>query len=320
MLLKLRAHHLTWPLRFTSALFAALLVVAPLAVSPAAAQSQPAPAQSQSAPTPADRIDLVGLVTQQPKPDSPPNDVQFQATVNYHLESAASGTVLLFLFENTASQSTQDSSNAIPIQRGNGQLVLDIDYTLSQDVKTLTLVAAVFKPQQKLAAWVSTNPIDMAPWPGRVFFEKAMTDRLANDYSAADQELTLAIQESPDTGNYYYWRGDTRIRLQDYSNALADFNKSIELMPKDRPSRVGRGIAELWLDNPQAAVDDLTTAIQAVSTPDRVSAWAFRARGLAYASLGQSQSAVSDYNQYLTLTPDAPDRDQVTGWIANLSG
>ncbi len=304
-------HTRAWFVRFTSALFVAFLLVAPFA--------SPVAAQSQTAPSPGDRIDLVGLVTQQPKPDSPPSDVEFQATVNYHLESAPSGSVLLFLFENSASTSTQDSSNAIPIQRGNGQLVLNIDYTLQPDIKTLTLVAGVFKPQQKLLAWVSTNPINMAPWPGRVFFEKAMADRLANDFTDADQELTQAIQESPDTGNYYYWRGDTRIRMQNYTDAMTDFNKSIELMPQDRPSRVGRGIAELWLNNPQAAVDDLTTAIQAVPTPDKVSAWAFRARGLAYASLGQSDNAVADYNQYLTLTPNAPDRDQVTGWIADLS-
>jgi tetratricopeptide (TPR) repeat protein len=304
-------HTRAWFVRFTSALFVSAMLVLPLA--------SPAAAQSQTAPSAGDRIDLVGLVTQQPKPDSPPSDVQFQATVNYHLQSAPSGSVMLFLFENTASESTQDSSSAIPIQKGNGQLVLDIDYTLRPDIKTLTLVAGVFKPQQKLLAWVSTNPINMAPWPGRVFFEKAMADRLDNNFTDAEQQLTQAIAQSPDTGNYYYWRGDTRIRMQDYADAMTDFNKSLELMPKDRPSRVGRGIAELWLDNPQAAVDDLTNAISAAPTPDRISAWAFRARGLAYASLGQSDNAVSDYNQYLTLTPNAPDHDQVTGWIADLS-
>ena len=69
----------------------------------------------------------------------------------------------------------------------------------------------------------------------------------------------------------------------------------------------------------QLPVDDLTTAITAVNTPDKISAWAFRARGLAYASLGQSDNAVADYNQYLSLTPNAPDKDQVTAWIADLT-
>ena len=61
----------------------------------------------------------------------------------------------------------QDSSSGIPVQRGGGQLVLHIDYTLQPDVRDLTLVAGVFRPPQRLLAWVSTNPIDLAPWPGR---------------------------------------------------------------------------------------------------------------------------------------------------------
>ena len=62
-----------------------------------------------------------------------------------------------------------------------------------------------------------------------------------------DRSRIEAIQDAPDTGNYYYWRGDTRVRLQAYPEAITDFNRSLELTPQDRPSRVGRGIARLWL-------------------------------------------------------------------------
>jgi tetratricopeptide (TPR) repeat protein len=281
-------------------------------ITPAAAQ------QAASGPTPGDRIDLIGLTTRQPSADAPRDQVQFQATVNYKLSSVASGFVLLFLFENSDSNSTQDSSNAIAVQRGSGQLVLNIDYTTRPDVKTLTLVAGVFKGEQQLLAWVSTNPIDMAPWPGRVSFEKAMAARLNNDFTNADTDLSQAIQAAPDTGNYYYWRGDTRIRLEDYSDALSDFNRSLELMPQDRPSRVGRGIAHLWLGDTSAAIDDLSAAIDGAQTPDGITAWAHRARGLAYANLGDSSHALADYQAYLTLSPNASDRDQVQGWIAAL--
>jgi tetratricopeptide (TPR) repeat protein len=291
---------------------AACWLTAAVGVSPASAQTQPAPPAM-------DRIDLVGLTTRQPSPNSPTNQVQFQATVNYRLQSVPNGFVLLFLFENSANDSTQDSSNAIPIQRGTGQLVMNIDYTLRPEAKTLTLVAGVFKGEQKLIAWVSTNPIDMGPWPGRVYFEKAMAARLNNDFAEADAQLSLAIKESPDTGNFFYWRGDTRIRLQDYGDAIADFNRSIELMPKDRPSRVGRGIARLWVDDALGAIDDLSAVIESVPAPDRVSAWAFRARGLAHANLGQSSAAIADYTAYLDLSPTAGDRAQVEAWIAALS-
>lgn len=301
-------------------IFGSLLAASALCLAsalPAAAQSA-RPPQNAPAASAGDRMDLVKLTVRQPNADAPADHVQFEATVNYHLQSVDSGFVLLFLFENDASDSSQQSSDAIDIQRGNGQLVLDIDYTLKPDVRTLTLVAGEFKAGQKLLSWVSTNPIDMAPWPGRVAFEHAMTARLSGDWTTAEQDLTQALTEAPTTGNYYYWRGDTRIRLNDYSDALADFDQSLQLMPNDRPSHVGRGIANLWLGNTNDAITDLNFVIDSSNTPDRSSAWAYRARGVARASLGQSDDAVADYQQYLTLTPNASDKDEIQGWIQAL--
>jgi len=276
------------------------------------------PAAAQSAPTLPDRIDLVGLVTRQPSPDRPTNEVQFHTTVNYKLQSTDNAFVLLFLFENTSSDSTQQSSNGIPVQKGNGQLQMDIDYTLKPDVHTLTLVAGLFKGEEQLMAWVSTNPIDMAPWPGRVSFEKAMAARLNNDLDTAAADLNQAIADAPDTGNYYYWRGDTRVRQEHFQDADTDFSKSIELMPQDRASHVGRGIARLWLGQAQNAVDDLSFAIDSSPQPDRISVWAYRARGLAHAALGETDQAVADYQSYLSLAPDANDRALVQQWINEL--
>jgi hypothetical protein len=278
-----------------------------------------APVAAQSAPVGPDRIDLVGLTTRQPTPGSPTNQVQFHVTANYKLQSAPEGFVLLFLFENSADDSTQQSSNGIPVRTGSGQLELDIDYVLKPGVRTLTLVAGLFKGEQKLIAWVSTNPIDMGPWPGRVSFEKAMAARLNNDFAGAEASLGQAIVDAPTTGNYYYWRGDTRIRLEHFEDAAIDFSRSIELMPQDRASRVGRGIARLWLGESQAAVEDLSFAIDATTTPDRITAWAYRARGLAHAALGDSDGAVSDYRTYLSLSPEANDRALVENWISELT-
>ncbi|HLZ30380.1 MAG TPA: hypothetical protein VKV73_23920 [Chloroflexota bacterium] len=290
---------------------AMLLVLA--GATPAAAQSQP--------PAPAsDRMDLVGLTTLQPTPDSPPSQVRFHTTVNYRLQSAETGFVLLFLFENSASDSTQQTGNGIPVARGSGQMVLDIDYTLKPDVHSLTLVAGLFKSEQKMVAWVSTNPIDMGPWPGRVAFEKAMAARLDSNYVLADDELSAAIQDAPQTGNYYYWRGDTRVRLDEYDAAVTDFSRAIELMPKDRASWVGRGVSRLWVGDAQGAIDDLSVSIDATPpTPDEITAWAYRARGLARASLGQTDGAVADYTAYLSISPAAKDRAQIEAWIADLT-
>ena len=88
-------------------------------------------------------------------------------------------------------------------------------------------------------------------------------------------------------------------------------------MPQDRASRVGRGISRVWLG--KAVEDDsIMFAIDTAAQPDRVPAWALRARGLAMA-LGNTSLAVADYRSYLALAPDAGDRTIVENWIAQLS-
>lgn len=265
-----------------------------------------------------DHLDLVALTTRSASVDSA-DVIPFQVVVNYRLASAPSGFLLLFVFENNATTSTSQSSTNLPIQSGSGQQTLNIDYPLHPGIRTLTVMVAMFKEQQKLLTWVSTNPIDLAPWPGRAAFDKAMAARLADDYATADADLSSAIQASPDTGNYYYWRGDTRIYLKQYAAAIDDFNHSIDLMPDDLASRVGRGVGNLWNGDPQSALPDLSYAIDHSTGPDRLTAFAYRARGTAEAALNQSAQAVTDYQAYLAILPDAPDRSQVEAWIADLS-
>jgi tetratricopeptide (TPR) repeat protein len=283
-----------------------------LAAAPAAAQSKPVSAGP-------DEIDLFNLATTQVGPDGPNASMRFTAQLRYRLQSVQSGFVLLFLFENNADSSTEQSSDGIPVKQGAGQINATIDYTPHAGVRTLTLVAGLFRGQQKLLTYVSTNPISLSPWPGRADFERAMSERLDNNLTAAEQDLSAAIQVAPETGNYYYWRGDTRVRMQRYEDAITDFNRSLELLPKDRASRVGRGVAELWTGDANAAIGDLSTAIDTSTTPDRITAWAHRARGVAEASLNQPSQAIADYQAYLAILPEASDRSQVEGWIADLS-
>ena len=186
-------------------------------------------------------------------------------------------------------------------------------------VRSLTLMVALFKSEQKLLTWVSTKPFDLTPWPGRAAFDRAMAARASQDYAAAERYLTAAIDVSPEMPSYYYWRGDTRTYLSLYDAAIDDFTRSITLMPDDRASYLGRGIAALWNGEPEAALSDLTFALDHGTQTDRVSVFAYRVRGTAHAALKQPALAVSDYQAYLALLPSAPDRAEVEAWIADLS-
>jgi hypothetical protein len=55
-------------------------------------------------------------------------------------------------------------------------------------------------------------------------------------------------------------------------------------------------VARLWLGGAQASIDDLSIGIDASTTPDSITAWA-----------------------YLSVLPAATDRAQIEAWIADLS-
>ena len=199
-----------------------------------------------------------------------------------------------------------------------GQVTLNVDYPVHAGVRTLSFMVAMFENEQNMLTWVSTKPFDLAPWPGRAAFGKAMAARSAFDYSSAESYLSHAIETAPEDGTYYYWRGDTRVYLTHYAAAVADFNHALLLMPEDRATRVGRGVALLWQGNAEAAIGDLTFAIEHTSMPDRLSGYAYRVRGTAHAALRQPGLAIEDYQTYLKLVPDAADRAEVEGWLTEL--
>ena len=278
----------------------------------------PAVFAQQTPPGPVDRVRLVDLTLDALGPPHPPGTATFRVVVEYHLQSAPSGFLLVFLFENETRSSTQDSSSGYRVSQGNDRVTLDGVYQPGVDVSTLTVLVGLFKDDQTLLAWTSTNPVSMEPLPGRTAFAHAMAARLAGDYAAAVGHLTAAIQLSPQTGNYYYWRAASRVRLGQYDGAIFDYTRALELAPADRASRVGRGVALLWKEEWEAAIADLTRVIEESPTPDQAAALARRARGIAHAALGQPAAAIADYEAYLGLAPGAPDRAEVDGWIAEL--
>ena len=267
---------------------------------------------------PTDRMELVRLAAVPPTPDSPPGSIRFEAQVNYTLGATPNGYLALFAFEDDAQRSSQHTSEVIPITAGAGRAVLDIEYVPAPQVKTLTLLAGLFDQNQRLLGWMATNPMPLASWAARIQFEEAMAARMAGNQAEAIEHLSEAIQGSPKTGNLYYWRADAHVHLQQYDEAIEDYTRVLELMPEHRASMLGRGVAWLWKEQWEPALQDLTAALDSSEDPDEVTAWAHRARGVVNAALRRPAEAIADYEAYLAMAPEAADRAEVEGWIAQL--
>ncbi len=273
---------------------------------------------ASEAELPGDQLRLGRIAVGRPSPTSAPGTVRFETDVDYRLVTVQSGLLVMFVFEENSTRSSQQNSGAIPIVAGSGRVGLEIEYLPGPDIKMLTLFIGLFDEQQRLLSWLSTNPITVADWAGRYEFEESIVARLEGNHEAAIDRLSRAIKLSPDTGNLYYWRADARVHLRDYDEAIKDYTTALELLPHHRASRLGRGVAWLWKEEWQVAHDDLTATLEMSSDEDMVAAWAHRARGIARIGLGETADAVADYETYLSLAPDDPGRVEVEELLADL--
>lgn len=279
---------------------------------------QGATASAADQPAAGNLLEFTRVTMGTASPTSPPGSLRFETQVEYRLGTAPNGFLLLFVFEDNEKTSSEQTSGAIPIRAGNGRVTMDIEYMPGGSIQRLTLLVGMFTEDRQLLGWAATNPLPLASWVGRYQFEQAIAARLAGSHARAVAHLSRAIQLEPRAGNFYYWRADTCIHLGEYDQAILDYTSALELMPEHRASRLGRGIAWLWKEQWQEAATDLTGVLEDEGGQDSLALWAHRARGIAYASLGLYSQATDDYVAYLDISPEAPDRDEVEGWIAEL--
>jgi hypothetical protein len=267
-----------------------------------------------------DSVALFRVTADVVAPRDGPAEVRFDTIVDYQLISAEKGFLLLFIFEDGAEAATMNTDESYHVELGPGRARLQTSYQPKPEVQNLVLTAGLFMDDgsNTFVAWASV-PISLESVPGRVAFARAMGARNDGDFSGAVKYLTTAITAAPDNGYFYYWRADSQMRLNQFDAAIADFGKAIDRLPDDRASHLGRGVAWLWKDSWQEAIADVTSVIEAPGRADQMTAWAYRARGVARAGLGQADPAMSDYRAYLSLWPQAPDRGTIEGWIEELS-
>ena len=72
--------------------------------------------------------------------------------------------------------------------------------------------------------------------------------------------LTLSISSYSQTAIEYYKRGNAKEKLQDYTGAIADYTKAIELNPKDPSAYYNRGLAKIDLSQKDSGCLDLSKA------------------------------------------------------------
>jgi len=99
----------------------------------------------------------------------------------------------------------------------------------------------------------------------------------------------------------YVNRSVIRLRVRDYSGAVADCDQSIQRWPQLSEPYVNRGAALINMDRAQEALRDLDTAI--TKGLEKVHL-AYYNRGLAKEKLNDARGAYADYRKALELDPN----------------
>ena len=99
----------------------------------------------------------------------------------------------------------------------------------------------------------------------------------------------------------YVNRSVVRLRVRDYSGAIADTEQCIQRWPQLSEPYVNRGAALINLDRPQEAVTDLDKAISMGLEKVHL---AYYNRGLAREKMNDARGAYADYRKAIELDPN----------------
>lgn len=100
-------------------------------------------------------------------------------------------------------------------------------------------------------------------------------------------------------------RGDVKIELEQYEEAIVDFNESIRLKPSDAEVYNIRGFTKIKLGQIESALIDFDQAISL----DPTLAEAYHTRGEAQTLLGRTEEAKADFQKALELAEEKNNQE-----------
>jgi tetratricopeptide (TPR) repeat protein len=143
-----------------------------------------------------------------------------------------------------------------------------------------------------------TMAIDLDPGYADAYFSRAMIALvITKDYSQAIRDFSRCMELEPKTSSHlfvYLYRGSAYIGLGDHRRAIMDYDRVIELNYDTSITSMayaGRGDAHAWLGNYNQTIKDYDKAIELYPK----NSIAFAHRGWAYVHLKNYMQATSDF-------------------------
>ena len=129
------------------------------------------------------------------------------------------------------------------------------------------------------------------------FIQQARLDLTEGRYKESISGLNVAIAAKPENFEGYFLRGLAKYSLEDFTGAITDFDKTLEIHPMYVRAFQYRAISNDRLGNLNEALADFQCAIDL----DPFDADLFFARGITHLHLNMYQAAIEDYDMVLTI-------------------
>lgn len=141
--------------------------------------------------------------------------------------------------------------------------------------------------------------LDRSELIGEIYFCRGTVQYMAGRGAEAIADYNRAIELSPQCARAYNNRGGARLVLSKSAEAISDFNKAIDLEPTYVSAYHNRANAYLDSEQYDEAIVDYTKAIKL----DPQFAKAYFGRGFAHLAMGHYDEAISDYTDAIRLNP-----------------
>ncbi|MDJ0625668.1 MAG: tetratricopeptide repeat protein [Candidatus Caenarcaniphilales bacterium] len=199
--------------------------------------------------------------------------------------------------QNTVTQHKNNSQESQKTKKKDYQFLL---ISPSSKDKQNTIQSKVLKQK------IEENPLEKLsqnPQNAEEFFKSGIAKYKLKDFTGAIADFDKAIDLSPSHGEAYLYRGKCKKQLNDPKSAMADFEKSLELNPNSANYYLQSGLSKSKNKNFQGAIQDYTKAISF----NKDTFQAYVKRGDAKLNLGKYLEAIKDYNEAISVKPHSPD-------------
>lgn len=154
----------------------------------------------------------------------------------------------------------------------------------------------------ELTLW--SDVVKKSPEKARGYLNRGVAQWTVEQWSPAIQDYRKAIELNPKHYSAAYWNLGTALnKFSNWEEAIGNFNKAIEIYPNYADAYVGRAIAYGSSNKPEEALRDINKAVEIAPG----NAGNYFNRGVLFMNKKQFNEALQDFNKTIALDPNNVD-------------